>query len=155
MSAEHKKVYDDYYLNQSGKGMPVFRGVRYQRGHGLGNVLWTLTKFALPFLKKGVKAVGKQAVRTGMNIAQEAMQGRNIKTAAKHHLSQGLTELVTQRGRGHARKRPGPPGEHMTKRRKKNTRQNGKGYKRKATTSHPISLHSAKRQRTSKKDIFG
>ena len=46
---------------------------RYQRGHGLGNMLRSLTKFAIPFLKKGAKAVGKQAMKTGMNIAQEVM----------------------------------------------------------------------------------
>ena len=51
-------------------------------------------------MKKEAKAVGKQAMKMGMNIAQEAMQGQNIKKAAKRHLSQGLTELVTQHGRG-------------------------------------------------------
>ena len=154
MSAEYRKVYDDYYLNQNGRGMPIFRGVRYQRGHGLGNMLRSLTKFALPFLKKGVKAVGKQAMRTGMNIAQEAMQGQNIKTAAKRHLSQGLTELVTQRGRGQTTKRLGPPGERIHIK-KKNARLSQRGYKRKTPTSRTISSHSAKRRRTSKKDIFG
>ena len=54
----------------------------------------------LPFFKKGAKAMGKQAMKTGMNIAQEAMLGQNIRKAAKRHLSQGLTELVTQHGRG-------------------------------------------------------
>ena len=79
--------------------MAAFTGARYQRGHGLGNKLRSLTKFAMPFLKKGAKAVGKQAMKTGMNIAQEVMLGQNIKKAAKRHLSQGLTELVTQQGR--------------------------------------------------------
>ena len=56
--------------------------------------------------------MGKQAMKTGMNIAQEAMLGQNIRKAAKQHLSQGLTELVTQHGRGRpGRQRRGPPGE--------------------------------------------
>ena len=97
---DRKKLYEEYYLNQTGRGMAAFTGARYQRGHGLGNILCSLTKFAVPFLKKGAKAVGKQAMKMGMNIAQEAMQGQNIKKAAKRHLSQGLTELVTQQGRG-------------------------------------------------------
>ena len=159
MPGEVKKVYEDYYLSQIGRGMPVFRGVRYQRGHGLGNVLRNLTKFALPFLKKGLKAVGKQAVRTGMNIAQEAMQGQNIKAATKRHLSQGLTDLVTQRGRGRSRKR-GPPGERIKgkvhsrikKTRKKTLK---RGYKRKATLPLTLISSSAKHRKTSKKDIFG
>ena len=32
--------------------MPVFRGVRYQRGHGLGNVISLFRRVVLPFLKK-------------------------------------------------------------------------------------------------------
>ena len=98
-------------------------------------MLRSLTKFALPFLKKGAKAVGKQAMKTGMNIAQEVMLGQNIKKAAKRHLSQGLTELVTQCGRG--RPRRGPPGERV-KRRKIATSSRKKpkrGYKRKATSN--------------------
>ena len=77
-----KKLYEEYYLNQTGRGMAAFTGARYQRGHGLGNILRSFTKFALPFLKKGAKAVGKQAMKTGMNIAQEAMLGHNVKKAA-------------------------------------------------------------------------
>ena len=153
---ECKKLYEEYYLNQTGRGMAAFTGAQYQRGHGLGNMLRSLTKFAIPFLKKGAKAVGKQAMKTGMNIAQEVMLGQNIKKAAKRHLSQGLTELVTQRGRGRHRRR-GPPGERVRKRktvipsRKKPKR----GYKRKATSNTRVISHSAKRRRTSKKDIFG
>ena len=78
-----KKLYEEYYLNQTGRGMATFAGARYQRGHGLGNMLRSLTKFALPFLKKGAKAVGKQAMKTGMNIAQDVMLGQNIKRASK------------------------------------------------------------------------
>ena len=151
-----KKLYEEYYLNQTGRGMAAFTGARYQRGHGLGNMLRSLTKFALPFLKKGAKAVGKQAMRTGMNIAQEVMLGQNIKKAAKRHLSQGLTELVTQQGRGQPRRRRGPPGQRV-KRRKlaiSSRKKPKRGYKRKATSNIRVISHSAKRRRTSKKDIF-
>ncbi len=32
-------MYEDYYLRQSGDGLPVFHGSRGQRGHGIGSVL--------------------------------------------------------------------------------------------------------------------
>ena len=120
-------------------------------------MLCSLTKFALPFLKKGAKAVGKQAMKTGMNIAQEVMLGQNVKKATKRHLSQGLTELVTQHGRGGLRRkrRIGPPGERV-KRRKiaiSSRKKPKRGYRRKATSNTRVISHSAKR-RTSKKDIF-
>ena len=110
----------------------------------------------MPFLKKGAKAVGKQAMKTGMNIAQEIMLGQNIKKTAKRHLSQGLTELVTQQGRGQARRRRGPPGERVKKRKISiPSRKKLKiGYKRKATSNTRVISHSAKIRRTSKKDIF-
>ena len=149
------KLYEEYYLNQTGRGMAAFTGARYQRGHGLGNMLRSLTKFAIPFLKKGAKAVGKQAMKTGMNIAQEVLLGQNIKKAAKRHLSQGLTELVTQQGRDRHIRR-GPPGERI-KRRKiviPSRKRPKRGYKRKAISNTRVISHSAKRRRTSKKDIF-
>ena len=151
--ADRMKLYEEYYLKQTGNGMPAFTGAQYQRGHGLGNMLRSLTKFALPMLKKGVRSVGKQVLKTGMNIAQDAMHGQNIKSAAKRHLSQGITELVTQHGRG---KRMGPPGERIKrKKQKKSVKRSKKGYKRKAVSSHRFISSSAKRQRTSKKDALG
>ena len=98
--------------------------------------------------------MGKQAMKTGMNIAQEVMLGQNIKKAAKRHLSQGLTELVTQRGRGQPRKEP--TGERVNRRKiaTSSRKKPKRGYKRKATSNPRVISHSAKRRRTSKKDIF-
>ena len=137
--------------------MATFTGPRYQCGHGLGNILRSLTKFALPFLKKGAKAVGKQAMKTGMNIAQEAILEQNIKKAAKQHLSKGLTELVNQHGRGCPGRKPRrrPPGERVKRTGQMNQKKPKRGYKRKATSNTTLISHSAKRRRTSKKDIFG
>ena len=78
-------------------------------------------------------------MKMGMNIAQEAMQGQNIKKAAKRHLSQGLTELVTQQGRGQpGSRRRGPPGQRVKRQkiavpRKTNSKKPKRGYKRKAS----------------------
>ena len=126
----HKNQYLDYYVNQAGGDMPAFVGARYQKGHGLGNILRTLTRFALPMIKKGVKVIGKQALKTGLDVAGDMMAGEPVKKAAKHRISQGLKNLINQQGKG------GPPGQRLKK-----------GYKRKTPSSKPISLPSAKRQR--------
>jgi hypothetical protein len=47
------KAYHEYYLNQAGRGYPVYVGTRYQRGHGLGSIFGSLLKSAVPLLKKG------------------------------------------------------------------------------------------------------
>lgn len=75
--------YENHYLQQVGNGLPVFRGARVQKGHGLGNVLGGLFRSAMPLLKKGVKSLGKEALRTGVEIAGDVLDGRSIKQAAK------------------------------------------------------------------------
>ena len=45
-----------------------------------------LFKAAMPLLKKGAKTLKREALKTGLNIAGEVVQGRNIKQAAKSRL---------------------------------------------------------------------
>jgi hypothetical protein len=55
------RAYHEYYLNQAGKGYPVYVGTRYQRGHGLGSIFESLFKSAVPLLKRGAKTLGREA----------------------------------------------------------------------------------------------
>ena len=81
------KAYHDYYIHQAGKGYPMFAGRRYQRGHGLGSIFGGLFKAAMHLLKKGAKTLGREALITGLNIAGDVVQGRNIKQAAEARLN--------------------------------------------------------------------
>ena len=80
------KAYHDYYIHQAGKRYPVFAGRRYQRGHGLGSIFDGLFKAAMPLLKKGAKTLGREVLKTGLDIAGDVVQGRNIKQAAQSRL---------------------------------------------------------------------
>ena len=80
------KAYHDYYIHQAGKGYPVFAGRRYQRGYGFGNVFGGLFKAVTPLLKKGSKTLEREVLKTGLNIAGDVVQGRNIKQTAKSRL---------------------------------------------------------------------
>ena len=40
----------------------------------------------MPLLKKGAKTLGREALQTGLNIAGEVAQGRNIKQAVQSRL---------------------------------------------------------------------
>jgi hypothetical protein len=62
-------------------GYPVFVGRRYQRGHVLGSIFGGLFKAAMPLLEKGAKTLGREALKTGLNIAGGVVQGRNCKSA--------------------------------------------------------------------------
>ena len=54
------RAYHEYYLNQAGRGYPVYVGTRYQRGHGLGSIFGSLFKSVVPLLKGGAKTLGSQ-----------------------------------------------------------------------------------------------
>jgi len=84
-------MYEDYYTGQVGGNMPVFRGVRYQRGHGLGNVISGLfRRVVLLFLKKNKKTFIRNASRTGMEVADDVLEGESLKGSVKKRLPQGI-----------------------------------------------------------------
>lgn len=90
---------DSYYVNQAGSGISGFAGVRYQRGDGFLGRLWTggilpIIKKALPLFSNIGRQVGKRAVATGLDIAQDVLDEedinmKTIKESAKKRLKQG------------------------------------------------------------------
>jgi len=123
-------AYKSYYLQQSGRGN-VFTGPTLQRGYGLGGVLGGLMRAATPLLKQGMKAVGKQALSTGIGLLGDTLQGRNLKVSAKRRLKRAGQQLASG---ALQRFTSGPP------------------IKRKATAKNIISS-KVKRQRRAQ-DIF-
>jgi hypothetical protein len=86
-------------------------GTRYQRGHGLGSIIGSLFKSAVPLLKRGAKTLGREALKTGLNLASDVMEGQNVKQAAKSRLKstgQNLLQKVMDT--------VGPPGQRSIKR---------------------------------------
>ena len=54
----------------------IYVGSPYQRGHGgIGSFLAGFFRRVLPLFSRGAKAVGKEAVRTGMNIMSDVTTG--------------------------------------------------------------------------------
>lgn len=142
----HPKQYDDYYTNQMGHGMPVFTGARLQRGHGLGNVLSSVLRMAMPLVKSGAKTLARQGLKTGLKVAGDVMRGRKprqavrqqAKRAGQQLLSTGLQRIMTEQF---------PQGTPAGRGRCRNT------IKRCAST-RGVSSSRVKRARMSK-DIFG
>ena len=76
-----RNPYVNYYLEQQrGRGMPVFRGSAWQAGYGnqtgygLGGIFCSISRAALPLLKKGVQAVAPLAKKGARIIGDIAMQ---------------------------------------------------------------------------------
>ena len=95
-SRSNSGVYERYYMNQVGKGLPIFSGPALQKGYGLGGILGGLLRSAVPLLKQGAKAVGKQALRSGLGLAQDALSGQNVKASAKKRLREAGNTLTSQ-----------------------------------------------------------
>jgi hypothetical protein len=93
--------YEHYYLQQAGNGLPAYAGVPFQRGHGLGSIIGGLFRGALPILRNVGKAVGKQLLRSGLDVANDVVSGNNVKKALKRRAREGAANLLGgQRGSG-------------------------------------------------------
>jgi hypothetical protein len=80
----------------------VFQGTKYQRGYGIGNVFKRLYKWIVPiFEQKGIpilKTLGKTIIKGTTNFADDAIEGKNIKTSAKRRFEESLNELSDKAG---------------------------------------------------------
>ena len=137
---------------QSGKGsFPVFRGSRMQRGYGIGSVLSGMLRAAVPFLRRGAQALGKQALRTGLDVGRDVLSGRKLKDSARQRTLQTVRNVVEKAGRQAAtqRRRPAQQSRPKTNNSQKKKK---KGIKRKAPSKSVISSRAKRAKRPP--DIF-
>lgn len=96
--------YEKYYNDQARENIPVFRGSTYQRGHGFGSVFKKLFRWIVPIVKENakpiVKKVGREAVKTAVNIASDALEGQNFKDSAKKRIIESIKNVSGQTGDG-------------------------------------------------------
>src|SRR2546425_8746705 len=81
-----RSMYEDYYMQQIGSGLPVFQGSRGQRGHGLGSMLSGLFRSAVPMIKRGLATFGKHALKTGLEIAGDVADGKSFRDSARDRI---------------------------------------------------------------------
>lgn len=89
----------------------VYRTVPYQRGYGwgyhemdymqthglgFGETIASLFNFAKPLVTKGLKFLGTTAVDTAANIAQDAISGENVGSAAKRRLTDAAEDIFAR-----------------------------------------------------------
>ena len=93
-------MYENYYADQSGSGIPVFVGQRHQRGHGLGQTISGLFKrCVIPFVAPRAKKVGKKilrnVVKTGMEMVGDVVSGSSAKESLKERGLAGIKRTIT------------------------------------------------------------
>lgn len=74
--------------------MPAFAGVRYQKGHGLGSIFAKM-RAALPWF---FKEVGKQALKTGINVARDVIGGKQLRDSIRPRIIEGVKSVVQDIG---------------------------------------------------------
>jgi len=103
--------YENFFLQQQPITFPTYKGVRYQRGYGLGNVFKRFFKWIVPIIKEKAvpvlkdvgKKVGKSVISGTTNFARDALDGKDIKESAKTRFEETKNEIkskIEQRGEG-------------------------------------------------------
>ena len=90
-----ESYYDDYFMNQIGRGrIKIFVGSPNQKGHGIGSFLGGIFRKALPYMRKGVQIIGKEAARAGTNILTDiASHNIPIKKAVRLRTKESIDNL--------------------------------------------------------------
>lgn len=94
--------FEKYYENQCGRGnQDFFKGTRYQRGHGIGNVLGSLIRSVLPYVRRTAVNAGKDIIQTGLSqsskLIDDVVRGQPVKQAFKKRALEGGQQLVNKR----------------------------------------------------------
>ena len=129
------EYYKNYYIEQAqqkGGSLPAFRGATIQQGYGLGSILKGLYRWAVPHLSSGMKAVGREALKGGLNVAQDVLEGQDLKDSTLKRVNEAGKRLANSQDTSGAQTGSGQ-----------------KGRKRKTPVEN-ASSPPAKKQRTSK-----
>ena len=51
----------------------------------------------MPHLKQGAKVIGKKALQTGVNVAQDVLDGDNLKAAVSKQAEQAIGNMTSQK----------------------------------------------------------
>ena len=142
------KIWLNYYAsisNQHGAGFTA--ASPYQRGYGLGSLFKHIFRAILPVARSVGKAVGRQALSSGANIASDIVAGKSLKESAETHGRDAASTLLKKAARKIQK------GKGLGKRdaNKKNTEDPAKGIKRKRAKTET----KPKAKRIKKEDQFG
>ena len=92
-----KDIYESYYTQQAGSGLPVFiGGNRYQRGYGLGNILGGLARVVSPLLRQTGKTLLNEGLKTGVDVLGDVISGQKFGSSIKKRGKEAGSRLLTK-----------------------------------------------------------
>jgi hypothetical protein len=81
-------------LQYGGTQFPIYRGLRQQRGHGLGGLFRGLFRTVAPMLKTGLTHIGKRALTAGANALEDiSTNNTSVKEAFKKQAKSEIRAL--------------------------------------------------------------
>ena len=92
----NSELYEKYYADQAGGSLPAFHGTRIQKGFGLGGILRGMFNWLIPHAKTAAKTLGNEALKTGVNIAQDVMNGQDFQSSVKSRAANTGKRLANQ-----------------------------------------------------------
>jgi hypothetical protein len=82
MATENEIV--QYYINQAGSGIgTIYSGPLYQKGYGIGSFLGGLFRACIPFLKNRSAAVGKQLLKSGIEVIGDLQENDSLRNSLR------------------------------------------------------------------------
>jgi hypothetical protein len=93
---DEKLLRDHYLRQQRGGNIAGYRCARFQRGYGIGCILKSLARYAIPLFKQGAKVVGKRALQAATEIGQDVLQGKNVRESVKTHGGEVVKDFAEQ-----------------------------------------------------------
>lgn len=106
----------EYYVNQSGTGLPYFAGRAIQRGSGYFSNLF---RHVVPLIGK---YFGRKILKTGVGVASDVLAGKDFKPSVKNRfieMRDNIADDVVKKMQSGGRKRRKRKKSITTKRRKK------------------------------------
>ena len=143
--------YTQYYLRQAeGQYGGEYRGTT-QKGDGLGSFLGGLFRRIFPLFSSGAKAVGKEALTTGVNLLRDVISGRSMKDSVRERVQQAGTNLTNKA----AQKMESMVGSGYKKRKRNRTSQSRVSAKRRKVARKTAKARKRKIVKRKRRDIFG
>ena len=113
--AAYDRAIQDYYSTSDLTGSGYYEGTLFQKGSGLGSIIKSIGKIAMPLIKKAGRALLPIARRSARHIAREGvsalgevagdiLEGKNVKNSLQHRSNVALENLRFDAARGIKRK---------------------------------------------------
>lgn len=90
---------NEMYYQYGGGVKYVFVGGRNQKGRGIGSFLGGLFRRAIPLVARGMKAVGKESLNTGLNVLNDTLlKGQPVTYSLQNRVNEAGNNLSRKLG---------------------------------------------------------